>query len=64
MVAIFFFVQYTKPGKNIPKWGTLYQMAGKLTKSPNNILTSAIARPSKIYPDRDFLVCKYTIWQP
>jgi hypothetical protein len=31
-VAGFFLVQHTKTGKNIPKWGKLFQMAIKYTQ--------------------------------
>jgi hypothetical protein len=39
---------------SIPKVVKKYQMAVKYTKRPQNIPTSSIARPSKIYPDWDF----------
>jgi hypothetical protein len=46
--------------KNKPKRGKIYQMINKyplkLTKWPQNILTSSVARPSKIHPHWDFLV--------
>jgi hypothetical protein len=63
-VARFFLVQYlyqngkkyTKYRENISNGHKIYQMAVKYTKSPQNIPTSSIGRPSKIYPNWDFLV--------
>jgi hypothetical protein len=50
-----FVVQHTKTGKNIPKrCHKIYQMATKYIKWPQNVPTSSIARPSKIYPSKDF----------
>jgi hypothetical protein len=46
--------KYTKTGETIPKGHKIYQITGKLTKWPLNILTSFIGRSSKIYPNRDF----------
>jgi hypothetical protein len=54
-------------GKNIPNNQEIYQMSIKYgkwhqnmyTKWTQNIATSSIVRPSKIYPN-----LKYTIWQP
>jgi hypothetical protein len=51
-VARFFYVQYTKTGKINHK---INQMAIKYTKWPYKIPTDSIARPTKIYPNRDFL---------
>jgi hypothetical protein len=36
------------------KWPKIYLMVGKLTKLPQNIPTSSIVRPSKIYPNWNF----------
>jgi hypothetical protein len=38
---------------NVPNGNKIYQMAGKLTKWPQNTPTSSIARPSQIYPTWD-----------
>jgi hypothetical protein len=46
-VARFFLAQHTKTEK-------IFQMAIKYTRWPQNIPTSAITRPSKIYPNWDF----------
>jgi hypothetical protein len=59
-VAGFFLVQHTKRGKihqmttYNTKWPKIYLMVGKLTKLPQNIPTSSIVRPSKIYPNWNF----------
>jgi hypothetical protein len=45
-------VQHTKTGKNVPKKQKNYQRPCDI---PFNIATSSNARPSKIYPNWDFL---------
>jgi hypothetical protein len=68
-VARFFLVQLTKMGKIIPNDRKIYQMATKYTKWPQTIPngskidqmaidvpTSSFGRPSKIFPNWDFLV--------
>jgi hypothetical protein len=42
----------------------MFQRAEIYSKWPKTITTFSIPRPSKIYPNCDFLVWKYTIWQP
>jgi hypothetical protein len=39
-------------------------MVIKYSKWPQNIPTFSIPKPFKIYPNKDFWVWKYTIWQP
>jgi hypothetical protein len=46
--------KYTKRPQNVPKDHKIYQMVGKLTECPLDILTSSIERPSKIYTNWDF----------
>jgi hypothetical protein len=56
-VARFLLVKHTKRGKNIPYdeiIHKIYPMAVKQTKWPQNIPTSSIVRPFKIYPNWDF----------
>jgi hypothetical protein len=48
----------------LPNSHIMYQMAVMYSKSPKNITTCYIPRPSKILPKLWFLVWKYTIWQP
>jgi hypothetical protein len=64
-------IKCTKWPQNIPNGHKIYQMATKYTKWPQNrpnghenIPTSIIARPSKIYPNWDFWFEKKAIWQP
>jgi hypothetical protein len=42
----------------------VYQMAVINPLWPQNVPTFSISRTSEIYPNWDFLVSKYTIWQP
>jgi hypothetical protein len=49
-------MKYTKRPQNIRNGRKIDQLA-------KNMQTSSIARPSKIYPNWDFLVRKYAIWQ-
>jgi hypothetical protein len=46
--------KYTKLPQNIPNCNKIYQIAIKWTKWTYNMATSLIARPSKIFPNRDF----------
>jgi hypothetical protein len=46
--------KYIKWQQYIPNGLQIYQMAAKYTKCQLNIPTSAIARPFRIYPNRDF----------
>jgi hypothetical protein len=50
----------------IPNYQKKYQITTKypVHKVYQMVVTFSIARPSKIYPSWDFLVWKYTIWQP
>jgi hypothetical protein len=64
--------------KNIPNYYKIFQITTKYTKFPQNIpndniiyqttikiLTFSTPRPSKMYPNWDFVhACKYTICQP
>jgi hypothetical protein len=65
-----FCTQYTKTGENIPnyhnltKWPYNWPNGRKILQMTIKIPTFAILRPSKIYPNWDFLVSKHTIWQP
>jgi hypothetical protein len=67
-VARFFLAQYTKTVKIyqittiLPKGHKIHQMVVKYSKISSNIFS--ILRPSKIYPNWDFFVWKYPIWQP
>jgi hypothetical protein len=69
----FFFSPESRPGLpdftfyNIPKRKIFFQMtikSAKYTKWPKSTPTFTIARPFKIYPNCDFLVWNYVIWQP
>jgi hypothetical protein len=48
----------------LPNGNKTFQMPLVYSKWTQNITTFSIARPPKIYPNRDFLVWKYSIWQP
>jgi hypothetical protein len=50
--------------QNVPNGHETYQMVVKYTEWPQTVPTMSIPRPPKIYPNRGFLVWKYTIWQP
>jgi hypothetical protein len=57
--------KYTQLQQNyVPNDHKIYQMATTYSKWALNIPTISFLRPSKIYPNWDFLVWKYTIWQP
>jgi hypothetical protein len=49
-----FFVQHSKTGKRLPNNHKIYQMVTQYAIWPENIPTSSIASPSKIYPNLDF----------
>jgi hypothetical protein len=45
---------FARVARFVPNGSKIYQMAGKLTEWSQNIPTSSIERPSKIYPKWDF----------
>jgi hypothetical protein len=57
-------VNYSKWPQNIPNSYETYQMVVNYSKWPQNIPILSFPMPSKIYPNRDFLVWEYIIWQP
>jgi hypothetical protein len=46
--------KYTKRTQYIPNCHKIYLMDGKFTQWPQNMPTSSVARPSKIFPNWDF----------